>query len=134
MELPPRDKTSRGPAANFTGEVYMDPIYHPEEPRRGRIIAVRFAPGARSAWHTHALGQTLLVTDGIGLVQPRGEKAAVIRPGDVVEIPAGEEHWHGATPDHFMSHLSITELPADGQPEIDWHEHVADDEYRSAAG
>ncbi len=134
MEIPPRKETTRGPAETFTGEVWLDTIYHPEPPRRGRINAVRFTPGARSAWHRHALGQTLYVTEGVGIVQPRGEEAVEIRAGDIVEIPAGEVHWHGAAARHYMCHLSITELPEDGRPEIDWQDHVTDEEYREAAG
>lgn len=132
MEIPARRPTSRGPAESFTGEVWLDPIYQGEEPLRGRVSAVRFTPGARSAWHAHALGQTLFVTEGTGRIQTRGDRAVEIRAGDIVNIPAGEEHWHGASRDHFMTHLSITEAPDDGQPEIDWREHVSDDEYEAA--
>jgi len=94
------------------------------------VNKVSFSPGARTAWHSHALGQTLYVTDGIGLVQTRGEAVARIRAGDIVRTPAEEEHWHGAAPDHFMTHLSITEGTGDAaKPEADWGPHVTDAEY-----
>jgi quercetin dioxygenase-like cupin family protein len=91
---------------------------------------VRFSPGARSAWPSHALGQTLYVTDGLGLVPTRGEAAVQIRAGDIVSTPADEVHWHGAMPDRFMIHLSITEGVSDrDKPDTDWGAHVTDDEY-----
>jgi quercetin dioxygenase-like cupin family protein len=128
--MPPQP-SARGPAEWFTGEVWVDAIARGEEPSRVRVSAVRFAPGARTAWHTHALGQTLYVTEGRCLIQSRGDAIIEIRPGDVVYTPAGEEHWHGSAPGHFMSHLSITEAvpPGDQRPEPDWHEHVTDAEY-----
>lgn len=100
-----------------------------------RVNTVRFAPCARTAWHTHAVGQTLHVTEGVGLVQSRGGQLIVMRPGDTVYTPPGEWHWHGATPDRFMTHLAMWEGPApdSGQPETEWGEHVTDDEYRVAA-
>jgi quercetin dioxygenase-like cupin family protein len=85
---------------------------------------VHFTPGARTAWHSHSLGQTLYITEGQGLVQSRGEAIVTIRPGDIVHTPTDEWHWHGAAPDHFMTHLSLTEGPAQ------WGEHVADAEYQ----
>jgi quercetin dioxygenase-like cupin family protein len=88
---------------------------------------VHFTPGARTAWHAHVGGQTLYVTEGVGLVQSRGEPIATIRPGDVVRTPSAEWHWHGASPDHFMTHISVT----DGAAE--WGEHVTDAEYRGEA-
>ena len=95
-----------------------------------RVSAGRFTPAARTAWHSHAVGQTLYVTDGRGLVQSRGGAVEAIRAGDVVPTPPDEWHWHGAVPDHFMTHLSITEaVPGDERPEADWGEHVSDDEY-----
>jgi quercetin dioxygenase-like cupin family protein len=125
-----KQPTMKGSAENFTGGVYLDPIVRGAEPSRVRVSAVRFAPSARTAWHSHAVGQTLYVTEGRGLVQSRGGDIAEIRAGDVVYTPANEMHWHGATPDHFMSHLSITEaVPGDERPEIVWHEHVTDAEY-----
>ncbi len=112
----------------FTGEVWVDPIARGEQPARINVSAVHFNPGARTAWHAHALGQTLYVTDGRGLVQSRGRPVVEIRTGDVIFTPDGEEHWHGATPDHFMTHLSMTE----GDPS--WGSLVTDEEYRGGAG
>lgn len=98
-----------------------------------RANTVRFAPCAHTAWHTHAVGQTLHVTDGIGVVATRDE-VIVMRPGDTVYTPPGEWHWHGATPDRFMIHLAMWEAPAPGSgaPETTWGDHVTDDEYRAA--
>jgi quercetin dioxygenase-like cupin family protein len=130
MEITPKPPSAKGPAEWFTGDVWMDAIARGEEPSRVRVSAVRFTPGARTAWHSHALGQTLYVTDGSGLVQSRGGQITPIRAGDIVHAPAGELHWHGAAPDHFMTHLSITEGTGDpGKPEADWRDHVTDDEY-----
>jgi len=109
----------------------MDGIVRGEEPSHIRVSAVRFTPAARTAWHSHAVGQTLYVTEGIGLHQPRGGEIEEIRAGDIVYTPADQWHWHGAAPDHFMTHLSITEaLPGAVRPEIVWGDHVTDDEYR----
>lgn len=123
MEIVPKQPSVKGPAEWFTGDVWIDPMASAREPSHLNVNAVRFAPGARTAWHTHALGQTLFVTDGRGLVQTRGDRAVQIRPGDVVFTGANEEHWHGAAPEHFMTHLSMTEGG------IDWHDHVTDAEY-----
>ena len=131
MEVQPKQPTAKGPAEWFTGDVWIDGIARGEEPSRVRVSAVRFAPSARTAWHSHAVGQTLYVTEGRGLVQSRGGDVAEIRPGDIIFTPAGEWHWHGAAPAHFMTHLSITEaVPGDERPELDWGEHVSDDEYQ----
>jgi len=130
VEFLAKQPTTRGPAEWFTGDVWIDGIARGEEPSRVRVSAVRFSPSARTAWHSHALGQTLYVTEGKGLVQSRGGGIAEIRPGDIIYTPADEWHWHGAAPGHFMTHLSITEAtPADERPEADWGEHVTDDEY-----
>lgn len=133
MPIQPRQPTAKGPAGWFTGDVWLDGIVRGEEPSRVRVMAVRFTPSARTAWHSHAVGQTLYVTEGQGLVQSRGGAVEQIRAGDVIHTPGGEWHWHGAAPDHFMSHLSITEAgpPGDDRPETDWGEHVTDDEYGS---
>jgi quercetin dioxygenase-like cupin family protein len=93
---------------------------------------VRFAPGARNAWHSHAVGQTVHVTEGVGLIQSRGEKPVEIRPGETIHTPPGEWHWHGAAPEHFMTHLAMWEASADGN-EADWGEQVSDLEYLAAA-
>ncbi|HEX2064214.1 MAG TPA: cupin domain-containing protein [Acidimicrobiales bacterium] len=124
MELQPKKPSAKGPAEWFTGDVWIDAIAQGKEPSRLAVSAVHFTPGARTAWHSHSRGQTLYVTEGEGLVQSRGEPIVTIRPGHIVHTPADEWHWHGATPDHFMTHLSIT----DGA--LDWGEHVTEAEYR----
>lgn len=131
MEIQPKQPTAKGPAEWFTGDVWIDGIVRGEEPSRVRVSAVRFTPSARTAWHSHAIGQTLYVTEGRGLLQSRGGDVIEIRPGDTIYTQAGEWHWHGAAPAHFMTHLSITEaFPGDEQPEVDWGDHVSDDEYQ----
>jgi quercetin dioxygenase-like cupin family protein len=128
MQIQPASPSIKGPGDWFTGEVWID--YLAQGPAQARVTAVHFAPGARTAWHAHVLGQTLCVTEGEGRVQSRGEPVVVIRPGDIVSTPAAEWHWHGAAPDHFMTHLSVTEAPAEGQgPDPDWGQHVTDAEY-----
>ncbi len=117
-----------GPAESFTGAVFVDAIRGPDEQSAVGAAHVRFTPGARTAWHTHPKGQTLYVTDGIGYVCLRGGQVQEIRPGDVVYIEPGEEHWHGATAERFMSHVAIQEADADGEV-VTWLEHVTDDEY-----
>ena len=120
-----------GPAETFRGAVRLDPLFQPVEPARTLVVSVTFEPGARSAWHTHPLGQVLIVTAGCGLVQSRGEKARMIRPGDVVWCPPGEKHWHGAAPTTAMTHIAVVER-LDGRA-VDWMEHVADGDYEAAA-
>jgi quercetin dioxygenase-like cupin family protein len=130
VPIQPKQPTSKGPAEWFTGDVYFDGIVHGEEPSHVRVSTVRFTPSARTAWHAHAVGQTLYVTEGKGLYQPRGGKVEEIRAGDVIYTPPGEWHWHGAAPDNFMAHLSITEaIPGSERPEVEWGEHVTDAEY-----
>jgi len=131
MEIPVKPPTAKGPAEWFTGDVFLDAIVRGEEPSRVRVNAVRFTPGARTAWHSHAVGQTLYVTDGRGLVQARGGEVTALRAGDVVHAPAGEWYWHGAAAEHYMTHLSITEAPGDDRPETVWGEHVTEAEYPS---
>ncbi|HLZ38615.1 MAG TPA: cupin domain-containing protein, partial [Mycobacteriales bacterium] len=109
MEVQPSKATVRGPENWFTGEVWIDPIASGHGPAPLSLGAVHFAPGARTSWHSHSIGQTLSVSEGEGRVQSRGERILTIRPGDVVDISADEWHWHGAAPDHFMTHLSLTE-------------------------
>ncbi|MFV0473186.1 MAG: cupin domain-containing protein [Pikeienuella sp.] len=111
----------------FTGTVWQDPIVEAPDPARVRAIRVAFEPGARTAWHTHPLGQTLLVLSGMGLVCLRGQAPRRIRPGDTVWIPPEEEHWHGATPETGMVHLAIQE--AQDGVSADWLEHVTDEDY-----
>ncbi len=116
----------------FGGDVWFDVIAKGEDSSRLRVNMVRFAPGAHTAWHRHANGQTLHVTEGRGLVQSRGGEVIEIRPGDTIYTPPGEWHWHGAAPDHFMRHLAMWEALGEGQdgPETQCGEHVTDGEYR----
>ncbi|MFL5755696.1 MAG: cupin domain-containing protein [Chloroflexota bacterium] len=125
-----RDRpTAKAPAETFTGDAWIDQIVRGQQPSRVRAALVRFAPGARNAWHAHAVGQTVHVTDGVGRIQSRGEGVVEMRAGDTVVTPAGEWHWHGAAPDRFMTHLAIWEAPADGGQETEWGELVTDEEY-----
>ncbi|TBW40650.1 cupin domain-containing protein [Siculibacillus lacustris] len=116
-----------GPSDWFTGAVRLDPLFAPPAPARVVGAAVTFEPGARTAWHTHPLGQTLIVTAGCGRVQTWGGPIQEIRPGDVVWIPPGEKHWHGATPTTAMTHLAIQEA-LDGETVV-WLEKVSDAQY-----
>ena len=117
-----------GPADWFTGRVRIDPLFEAPEPARVRGASVTFEPGARTAWHTHPLGQTLIVTSGVGLAQSWGGPTEEIRPGEVVWFAPGEKHWHGATPTTGMTHIAIQEA-RNGKP-VDWMEHVTDEQYR----
>jgi quercetin dioxygenase-like cupin family protein len=119
--------SGKGPADWFTGTVRIDPVFTAPAPARAAGAAVTFEPGARTAWHTHPLGQTLVVLSGVGRVQTEGEPIAEIRPGDVVWIPPGERHWHGAAPTTAMTHLAIQEA-LDGKA-VEWMEHVSDAQY-----
>ena len=122
--------SGQGPDATFTGRVRIDPLFQTSEPARGLGVTVTFEPSARTAWHTHPLGQTLIVTAGCGLVQSWGAPIEVIRPGDVVSCPPGEKHWHGATATTAMTHIAIVEQ-LDGKT-VDWLEKVSDKEYEAA--
>ena len=124
--------TATGPAAWFTGTVFIDGIRNPDDQSAIGCAHVRFAPGARTAWHHHPKGQTLYVTAGVGWVARRGSGPTEIRPGDVVFIEPGEEHWHGATPTRFMAHVALQEADADGEV-VTWLEHVTDEEYGGPA-
>lgn len=128
MEIKPEQPTAKAPAETFTGDAWLDVIVRGEPPSRVRVSVVRFAPGARNAWHAHALGQTLHVTDGVGRMQSRGGELIEVRSGDTIYTPPGEWHWHAAAPDRFMTHLAIWEAPEDG-PETEWGEQVTDAEY-----
>jgi quercetin dioxygenase-like cupin family protein len=119
--------TRRGPADYFTGTVWMDPIVNAPAPARVAAARVAFEPGARTAWHTHPLGQTLYVISGVGRVQKQGEAVREIRAGDTVWIPPGEKHWHGAAPDHAMTHIAIQEA-VDGSA-VEWLDQVSDADY-----
>jgi quercetin dioxygenase-like cupin family protein len=120
--------SSKGPADYFTGTVRIDPLFQAPDPARVRGASVTFEPGARTAWHTHPLGQTLIVTAGCGLVQRDGGPVEEIRPGDVVSFAPGEKHWHGAAPTTAMTHIALQEA-LDGKV-VDWMEHVSDAQYR----
>jgi quercetin dioxygenase-like cupin family protein len=120
--------SAKGPADWFTGTVRIDPLFSPPEPARVAGALVTFEPGARTAWHTHPFGQTLIVTSGLGWVQREGGPVEEIRPGDVVSFAPGEKHWHGASAEVAMSHIAIQEK-LNGSP-VDWMEHVTDAQYR----
>jgi quercetin dioxygenase-like cupin family protein len=119
----------KGPAEYFTGNVRIEPVFDAPDPARVRSASVTFEPGARTAWHTHPLGQILIVTAGIGRAQRWGGPVEEIRPGDVVWFPPDEKHWHGAAPATSMTHIAIQEA-LDGRP-VDWLEHVSDEQYQS---
>jgi quercetin dioxygenase-like cupin family protein len=118
---------TKGPADWFTGTVRIDPLFQPKDPARAVGARVTFEPGARTAWHTHPLGQTLIVTAGLGWVQREGGPVEEIRPGDVVWFPPGLKHWHGASPTTAMTHIAIQEQ-LDGKA-VDWLEKVGDDQF-----
>jgi quercetin dioxygenase-like cupin family protein len=132
MELQPVQPTVKTPASNFTGDVYMTPIYRGTEPSRMSISLVRFTPGARTNWHRHAVGQTLHVTEGVGLVGTRDGSVVRVRAGDTVVCPPDEEHWHGAAADTFMSHLAMLEARPDGSDPTTWLEPLPEEQYRAA--
>ena len=124
-------ETTVGPNGWFTGTVYVDTVAAPSGQSRLSASSVHFSPGARTAWHSHPNGQTIWVTEGIGLVQQRGGPIEVIRPGDRVFFEPGEDHWHGAAPSRFMTHLSMLEVDDEGNSAT-WGEHVSDEEYNAA--
>jgi quercetin dioxygenase-like cupin family protein len=126
-------ETVSGPHDWFTGDVYVDAVAVPSEPSRLAASSVRFTPGARTAWHTHPNGQTIYVTDGLGRCQRRGGDVEIIRPGDRVFFEPGEEHWHGAAPDRFMTHLAMHQVDEEGSA-VTWGEHVSEQEYGAAPG
>ena len=121
--------SAKGPADWFTGTVRIDPLFKAPHPARVSGSSVTFEPGARTAWHTHPLGQTLIVTAGCGLAQGEGGRVEQIRPGDVVWFAPDEKHWHGAGPTTAMTHIAIAEA-LDGKV-VDWLEHVSDAQYRA---
>jgi quercetin dioxygenase-like cupin family protein len=121
--------SGKGPAEYFTGSVRVDPLFEAPEPARMRCAHVTFEPGARTAWHTHPLGQTLIVTSGLGWVQVEGGSVEQIRPGDVVWFAPGEKHWHGASAQTAMSHIAIQEA-LNGRP-VTWMEKDSEEQYRA---
>jgi quercetin dioxygenase-like cupin family protein len=120
--------STKGSEDYFTGTVRIDPLFQVHAPARAAGASVTFEPGARTAWHTHPLGQTLIVTAGCGWVQREGGSVEEVHPGDVVWFPPGEKHWHGASPTTAMTHIAIQEQ-LDGKV-VDWLEHVSDEQYR----
>ena len=123
--------TNPGPSEWFTGQVFIDPVATPSGPFRRNASSVHFTPGARTAWHTHPNGQTIYITEGVGLVQGRGGPVEVIRPGDRVFFEPGENHWHGAAPSRFMTHIAMQQADEQGNV-VDWGEHVSDEDYGKA--
>ncbi|MDX3102631.1 (R)-mandelonitrile lyase [Nonomuraea angiospora] len=124
MKIVKQPPTAKLPAEWFTGDAWADVILRGEDPSRARANLVRFAPGARTAWHSHGLGQTLYIVEGVALIQSRGGDIVEAHPGDIVHTPPGEEHWHGAAPDRFMIHLAMWE-----GDDTAWLDHVTDAEY-----
>jgi quercetin dioxygenase-like cupin family protein len=135
MNLEPKHATSKNPPEEFRGDVWLDTIAMPHTDDQRMIVSkVRFAPGAHTAWHSHARGQTLYVTEGVALVGTRDGKLIEATPGQTIYTPPGEEHWHGATPDDFMEHLAMLEAADDPAETTTWLEHLADDEYHRPKG
>ncbi|MFH8253070.1 cupin domain-containing protein [Microbacterium sp. B2969] len=131
MEILPKPATVKNPPEQFTGDVWLDLIAVPREPGQQAVVGrVRFAPGARTAWHSHDRGQTLHIVEGVALVGRRDGTVLVALPGQTVYTSPGEEHWHGATPEDFMEHLAITENGDDPAATTVWLEHVSDEDYR----
>ena len=124
-------ESATGPREWFTGVVYVDPVATPSGPSRLSASSVHFAPGARTAWHTHPNGQTICVLEGAGLCQRRGGPVEAIRPGDSVFFEPGEEHWHGAAPNRFMTHIAMLDVDEGGNGAT-WGDHVTDGEYAEA--
>ncbi len=131
MQIDARPPTTKNPPEQFTGDVWLDPIAAPRDAAQRMFVAkVRFAPGARTAWHSHARGQTLHVTQGVAWVQSRGQEKVVAYPGQTIYCPPGEEHWHGAAPDSFMEHLAMLDNAEDPLATTTWLEHVPDADYQ----
>ncbi|MFI9781158.1 cupin domain-containing protein [Streptomyces sp. NPDC051956] len=133
MEFVTPQPTGKGPEEWFNGDVWFDVIHAGQEPSRIRANMVRFAPGARTARHHHAVGQTLHIIAGVALIGTRDGTVYAAHPGETVTCPPGEEHWHGATEDRFMQHLALWDgtAPDDDRPETTWLEHVADAQYQA---
>ncbi len=124
-------ETAAGPSEWFTGKVYVDAIANPSGSSRLSASSVHFTPGARTVWHTHPNGQTIYVVEGVGRAQRRGGPIEVIRPGDRVFFEPGEEHWHGAASNRFMTHLAMLDVDDQGN-NATWGDHVTDEEYNAA--
>ena len=133
VQVIPKPATVKNPPEQFTGDVWVDSIVSPQnDDQRATVAMVRFAPGARTAWHSHAKGQTLHVTEGVALMGTRDGTVIEVHPGQTVYTPPGEEHWHGATPTDYMEHLAMLENGSDPSTTTTWLEHVTDEQYRSA--
>jgi len=133
MLIRPKPPTVKNPPEQFTGDVWFDVIASPQDENQRMVVGVvRFAPGARTAWHSHANGQTLHVTQGVARMQARGGDIIEVKAGQTVYTPPGEEHWHGATPDDFMEHIAMYENSDDPNSTTDWGQHVTDEEYAPA--
>jgi quercetin dioxygenase-like cupin family protein len=131
VQIVPKAPTVKNPPEQFTGDVWLDAIASPrQEGDRMTVVKVRFLPGARTAWHSHAKGQTLHVTEGVALLGSRDGSVIEALPGQTIYTPPGEEHWHGATPDDYMEHLAMIESADDPSTTTTWLEHVSDDDYR----
>ena len=134
MSSPSQSSETRpGPSDWFTGAVYIDAVAEPSGPSRLSASSVHFTPGARTAWHTHPNGQTIYVLEGVGLAQRRGGPIEVIRPGDRLFFEPGQEHWHGAAPNRFMTHIAMLDVDEAGNAAT-WGDHVTDEEYGAASG
>ena len=132
MIIQPKPATARGPAETFTGDVWVDAIAAPQTDGQRMVVArVRFSPGARTAWHSHAHGQTLHLTEGIALLGTRDGRVIRATPGQTIYTPPGEEHWHGATPADFMEHLAMLDNADDPAATTRWLEHVTDTQYNT---
>ena len=131
MEIIHRPPTAKGPSATFTGDVWIDGIYAGPRPEQARLAVVRFAPGARSHWHSHRLGQVLHVLDGIALLGSRDGTVIEAHSGDTICTAPGEEHWHGAAPGRFMAHLTLMEGDGSDEPQTVWGEAVSDSDYQA---
>jgi quercetin dioxygenase-like cupin family protein len=131
VQIVPKKPTVKNPSEQFTGDVWLDAIASPQQVGdRMMVVKVRFLPGARTAWHSHARGQTLHVTEGVALLGSRDGTVIEALPGQTIYTPPGEEHWHGATPDDYMEHLAMIESADDPSTTTTWLEHVSDDDYR----
>jgi len=131
MEIFDRPTTAKGPAATFTGDVWVDGLYAAPTHEQARLSVVRFAPCARSHWHSHRLGQVLHILEGVALLGSRDGTVLEARPGDTIYTAPGEEHWHGAAPDRFMAHLALMEGDGSDEPQTVWGEAVSDSDYQS---
>jgi quercetin dioxygenase-like cupin family protein len=127
-----KPQTSKGPDERFQGDVYPTIIFEGEAPSRARMASVHFAPGAHTAWHSHAVGQYIHVVEGTAYVQEKDGERVTLKPGDTVYTGPGIEHWHGASPDSFMVHIVVWEAPESDESETNWGEHITNEEYETA--